>query len=48
MVKTNTTWFWVVAVLSIVTPDCNYVLGFEPAGAADEYDHVLDTMLERT
>jgi len=46
-VKDNTTWFWAIAVLSIVTPDRNYVLGFEPVGAADEYDRALDIMLER-
>lgn len=47
-VKDNTTWFWAVAVLSIVTPDRNYVLGFEPVSGADGYDRALDTMLERT
>lgn len=46
--KNNTTWFWAVAVFSIVTPNRNYVLGFEPVGAADEYDRALNTMLERT
>lgn len=46
-VKDNTTWFWPIAVLSIVTPNKNYVLGFQPVDAEDEYDDTLDTMLER-
>jgi hypothetical protein len=47
-VKDNSTWFWGIAVLSIVTPDRNYVLGFQPVDAADEYDRTLNDMLERT
>lgn len=45
--KDNTTWFWAIAVLSIVTPDRNYVLGFKPVSGRDEYDQALDTMLNQ-
>lgn len=46
-VSDNTTWFWAIGILSITTPDRNYVLGFEPISDAKEYDQALDTMLNR-
>jgi len=47
--RVNTVWFWEVAVLSIVAPERNYVLGFSPIGASDEEDdaQTLDKMLNR-